>query len=104
MIRITAKTDGFRRCGIAHPAAPTEYPDDHFGKEELKALAGEPELTVETVAVKAATGNQAKLNANDTIALVKAAKTSEELDELAKGEERTTVIAAIEARRKELEA
>lgn len=46
MIIITAKADGFRRAGTAHPAAPTEYPDDAFTKEQLKALKAEPMLVV----------------------------------------------------------
>lgn len=47
MIRITSKIDGFRRAGVAHPAAPTEYPDDEFSKEQLAALKAEPMLIVE---------------------------------------------------------
>ncbi|HWO99198.1 MAG TPA: HI1506-related protein [Methylococcus sp.] len=47
MIRITSKRHGFRRCGVAHPAAPTEYPDDRFTEEELARLQAEPMLTVE---------------------------------------------------------
>lgn len=49
MIRITSKREGFRRAGVAHPAAPTEYPDDAFSKEQLAALKAEPMLTVEQV-------------------------------------------------------
>ena len=49
MIRITSKKDGFRRCGITHPASPVEYPDDQFSKEELKVLKAEPILIVEEV-------------------------------------------------------
>jgi hypothetical protein len=49
MIRITSKKDGFRRCGIAHPATPTEYPDGHFKKAVLAELQAEPMLTVELV-------------------------------------------------------
>lgn len=49
MIRITSKTDGFRRGGIAHSATPTDYPDDRFSEEELKILKDEPELIVEQV-------------------------------------------------------
>lgn len=41
-------------------------------------------------------------NANDAIAQVKAAATTEALDFLAEGEERKSVVAAILARRKEL--
>ena len=49
MIRIKSKRAGFRRCGVAHPADWTEYPDDRFGKEEMKVLQAEPMLSVETV-------------------------------------------------------
>lgn len=47
MIIITSKRDGFRRCGIAHPALPTEHPDDAFTAAELKILKADPLLTVE---------------------------------------------------------
>jgi hypothetical protein len=47
MIRITAKRDGFRRCGIAHPEKATLYPNDKFNKTELEALKNEPMLVVE---------------------------------------------------------
>lgn len=43
-IVITAKRDGFRRCGIAHPGKPTSYPDDFFTREQLLALDKEPQL------------------------------------------------------------
>ena len=43
-IIITSKRDGFRRCGIAHPAKQTPYPDDFFTQEQLKALSKEPQL------------------------------------------------------------
>jgi hypothetical protein len=48
MIRITAKKPNFRRAGAAHPATPTEYPDDHFTAEQLQTLKEEPMLVVET--------------------------------------------------------
>lgn len=47
MIRITAKRDGFRRCGVNHFAVPTEYPSDFFTEGELAVLKGEPMLVVE---------------------------------------------------------
>lgn len=50
MIRIKAKTAGFRRCGVAHPAAATEYPDERFTPAELLRLQAEPELLVEVIA------------------------------------------------------
>ena len=49
MIRIRSKQDGFRRCGMAHPARPVEYPDDKFSEEELEILKAEPMLVVEAV-------------------------------------------------------
>ena len=49
MICITSKVAGFRRCGIAHPAMPTEYPDKAFSKSSLAELQAEPMLTVEIV-------------------------------------------------------
>ena len=49
MIRITAKKEGFRRCGIAHSAQPTEYGDNQFNEEQLARLKAEPMLVVENV-------------------------------------------------------
>lgn len=46
MIEIRSKSDGFRRCGIAHSKAPVVYPDDRFTDEELRILQGEPMLKV----------------------------------------------------------
>ena len=47
LIRITAKKDGFRRAGIAHPATATEYPVKQFSKAELERLKADPMLVVE---------------------------------------------------------
>lgn len=46
MIIITSKRDGFRRCGVAHVAGPTQWPDDRWTEAELAALMAEPMLTV----------------------------------------------------------
>jgi len=46
MIRITSKKENFRRCGVAHPKAATEYADDKFSKKELAVLNAEPMLVV----------------------------------------------------------
>jgi hypothetical protein len=46
MITITSKRAGFRRCGIAHPAEPTSYPDRRFNAAELERLQAEPMLGV----------------------------------------------------------
>ncbi|QOX79798.1 hypothetical protein FY034_12940 [Trichlorobacter lovleyi] len=52
MIRITSKQAGFRRCGVAHPEAATEYPNNAFTAGQLKQLQSEPMLVVEIVADK----------------------------------------------------
>jgi hypothetical protein len=52
MIRITALKDGFRRCGVSHPATATDHADDRFSKKELAELKAEPMLMVEEIAEK----------------------------------------------------
>jgi len=47
MIKITSAIDGYRRCGVTHPAAPTEYPDEVFTEEQLEVLKNTPVLQVE---------------------------------------------------------
>ena len=47
LIRITAKRDGFRRMGLAHPGTPTDYPADRFTAEQLTQLQADPMLVVE---------------------------------------------------------
>lgn len=49
LIRITAKRDGFRRAGLAHPTYPTEHNAHDFTAEQLAALKAEPMLVVETL-------------------------------------------------------
>lgn len=46
MIKIKAKKDGFRRCGTAHAATWTEWPDDRWTPEELAIFAADPMLVV----------------------------------------------------------
>lgn len=45
-ITITAKRDGFRRCGVAHRDVPVTWPDGHFTDEEIAILRAEPALVV----------------------------------------------------------
>jgi hypothetical protein len=104
MIIITSKKDGFRRCGVAHPAGPTEYQDGTFSPDQIKELQSEPMLMVVEEAPSEAELSGKTPSASDTIALVKAAATIEELGKLAEGEKRKTVLDAIAARQKELEA
>lgn len=49
MIRITSKVDGYRRCGVLHPARPVEYEDTRFSAEELAVLRADPLLDVEVI-------------------------------------------------------
>lgn len=46
-IRIRARYEGFRRCGVTHHLEPTVHADDRFTEEEMKVLEAEPMLTVE---------------------------------------------------------
>jgi len=102
MLIITSKKAGFRRCGVAHPAEPTEHKDGTFTPEQIEILHNEPMLVV-LEAEEAEAGLTGKPTpAADMIALVKAAG-KEDLARLAEGESRKTVLDAIETRRKELE-
>lgn len=58
MIIIESKREGFRRCGIAHAATPTEYPNIRFTKKQLAALQGEAMLVVTVVDDKAPEGGK----------------------------------------------
>jgi hypothetical protein len=46
MIRITSKREGFRRCGVAHSATPTDWPADRWSPEQRARLQAEPMLIV----------------------------------------------------------
>ncbi|HFP7877143.1 TPA: HI1506-related protein [Yersinia enterocolitica] len=48
-IQITAKRDGFRRCGMAHSDKTQTYADDHFSPSVLAELKAEPMLVVSHV-------------------------------------------------------
>lgn len=51
MIRIIAKRDGFRRCGMAHPETATLHPTDTFTPEQMQQLISDPMLLVDLVSV-----------------------------------------------------
>lgn len=51
MLRIVAKKDGFRRCGVAHTGTQT-YPLDRFTAAQRKVLEAEPNLVVDEVYVE----------------------------------------------------
>lgn len=65
MIKIISKQHGFRRCGVAHPAAETVYPDNRFTKLELAILKAEPMLTVAVVAEDARKKAEAEAKAKE---------------------------------------
>ncbi|EQB2066965.1 TPA: hypothetical protein PXJ50_001676 [Yersinia enterocolitica] len=48
-IQITAKRDGFRRCGMAHSDKTQTYADGHFSPSVLAELMAEPMLVVSYV-------------------------------------------------------
>ena len=45
-VTISAKRQGFRRCGIAHSKAPVQYPDNRWSKQQIEILQAEPMLDV----------------------------------------------------------
>lgn len=104
MIIITAKKDGFRRCGIAHSKQAVEHPNGTFSAEQLEILKKEPMLVVQVTEGGDEPGKEKRLNAKDTIALVKTCASVEELDAAAADNtDRQSVLDAIAKRRTELE-
>ncbi|MEW5897736.1 MAG: HI1506-related protein [Bacillota bacterium] len=57
MVRITSKVDGYRRCGVLHPARPTDYPDGQFTGEQLAILKADPLLAVEEIPEETTSGD-----------------------------------------------
>ncbi|CAB1206759.1 MULTISPECIES: HI1506-related protein [Serratia] len=57
-IQITARREGFRRCGIAHSAKTTTYEDGHFTPKQLAELGNDPQLVVVRIAAGVATDDQ----------------------------------------------
>lgn len=98
MIQITSKQEGFRRCGVSHPARPTDHPAGSFTEEQIEILKTESMLTVVEIE------DEVKLTAKELISMAKAAPDVATLDDLAKDESRKSVLDAIDTRRKELSA
>lgn len=46
MITITAKHEGFRRCGISFGRLPQQFENWHFTSDQLAMLKAEPQLDV----------------------------------------------------------
>lgn len=59
-IRITAKQDGFRRCGLAHSKTPTDYPPETFTPGQLALLKAESLLVVEEIEGEVVTDEEEK--------------------------------------------
>jgi hypothetical protein len=59
-VRISARTDGFRRAGVAHSAAPIDYDAGWFSPAQLEALRGEAMLIVQDVEAKPAKAGKGK--------------------------------------------
>ncbi|OSD65521.1 hypothetical protein R537_23230 [Salmonella enterica subsp. enterica serovar Rough O:d:1,7] len=60
MIFITAKREGFARCGVRFSEATTSYPDDRFTPEQLADLEAEPMLIVSREGVGMTAGQAAE--------------------------------------------
>ncbi|OVZ94861.1 hypothetical protein CBW58_01970 [Yersinia frederiksenii] len=45
-LTITAKRDGFRRCGVVHSDTPVVWPAGSFTDEQIALLKSEPQLVV----------------------------------------------------------
>ncbi|MEW6427324.1 MAG: HI1506-related protein [Thermodesulfobacteriota bacterium] len=102
MIVITAKQDGFRRCGRPHSKEPTEYQDGHWTAEQLASLKAEPMLVV--TVIEEGKGAAAKpVPAAEAIKAAGECASIDDLEKLAEGETRKTVLDAIAARRAALE-
>ena len=80
MLIITSKKPGFRRCGMAHPAAPIEHPDGTFTPEEIEILKAEPMLVVLEADEEQAELTNTPVAARKMIELVKKAESLDELE------------------------
>lgn len=70
MIIITSKVHGYRRCGVEHPAYPTQHPDDAFTEEQLNILRSTDGLQVELTDEPSATLEPTQFD-NYTVAQLK---------------------------------
>jgi len=60
IIIITAKRNGYRRCGMAHPDHAVEYPASTFTAAQLKILKSDPGLVVQEADVPDAESESGK--------------------------------------------
>ncbi|MBN3045319.1 hypothetical protein H4F47_20655 [Pectobacterium brasiliense] len=73
-IQITSRSDGFRRCGMAHSAKTQTYPDDHFTAAQLTVLESEPQLIVVRVTANAEKSSDTAKQLSDALEKLKAAE------------------------------
>lgn len=52
-LRITAKVEGFRRAGMAHPARATDHPAGTFSPRQVEELMGDAGLVVQSLGFEA---------------------------------------------------
>ena len=86
MIKIKSKQQGFRRCGMAHPAEVKSYPDSKFTPEQLARLQAEPMLIVEVVADKPAQDDIAAMTVAQLMEAIVLFQTAETLKGLKKAD------------------
>jgi len=94
-IRCTRR-EGIWRAGVFHPAEWVEHPAAAFNEEQQQLLQGERLLEIEAA--------DETLPAKEMVLLVGQAESLEELDALLKGEQRKSVLAAVDKRRAALGA
>ncbi len=100
MIRITSKQNNFRRCGIPHPAAPTDYQDDRFTTEQLAILKAEPMLVVEDVPDQTgATGKEDSEIGDMTVEQLRAEISAYQPVETLKGVKKAELVEILKAHR-----
>ncbi|MFJ5441751.1 HI1506-related protein [Pectobacterium sp. CHL-2024] len=73
-VQITARSEGFRRCGMAHSAKTQTYPDDHFTAAQLTVLEGEPQLIVVRVTANAEKSSDTAKQLSGALEKLKAAE------------------------------
>ncbi|MBN3068156.1 HI1506-related protein [Pectobacterium brasiliense] len=73
-IQITSRSDGFRRCGMAHSAKTQTYADDHFTAAQLTVLENEPQLIVVRVSCDAEKSSDTAKQLSSALEKLKAAE------------------------------
>ncbi|MCL6375959.1 hypothetical protein EXT57_01030 [Pectobacterium brasiliense] len=73
-VQITARVDGFRRCGMAHSSKTQTYPDDHFTAAQLTVLESEPQLIVVRVSGNAEKSSDTVKQLSSALEKLKAAE------------------------------